>query len=182
MHATSAIQWVQIEADNVLDFFFKQRIIRQFEAGRLMPLQAGFGPDAAQMRATLDGLMLIARAMLARLQWGAAFGVSHAVLVSTARRTSSASGAILGGARLVARKTFHAFVEIAFLPTPYARLGFSRAPHHGGRAEALDRRQDNRRPPNPLRRRIAILHPSFKLGAIGWADLQAISSRLMRTA
>jgi hypothetical protein len=71
------------------------------------------------------------------------------------------------GPRLVARKTFHAFVEIAFLPTPYARLGFSGAPHNGVRAVALDRRQDNRRTPNPLRRRIAILHPSSKLRAIG---------------
>jgi hypothetical protein len=115
--------------------------------------------------------MLIARAMFARLQLVAAFGVSHAVLVSTARRTSSASGAIPGGARLDARKTFLAFVEIAFLPTSDERLGFSSAPHNGVRAEALDRRQDNRRPPNPLRWRIAILHPSFKLRAIGWADI-----------
>ncbi len=43
-----AIRRVQIEADNVFDFFFKQLIIRQFEAARLMWLRPRCGPRSTR--------------------------------------------------------------------------------------------------------------------------------------
>ena len=68
-----------------------------------MATRCGFKPAAAQMRPTLEGLMPIAAAIVARLQWVAWAGVAWAVLVSTASFTASVSGGLRDG-RVLSRR------------------------------------------------------------------------------
>jgi hypothetical protein len=158
---------VDVEADNVLEFLRKLRVVRQFERpdvmrGELVSLKDALHRSqahACRLRQHSASPMGCFSRRRGQRQ------VDHPLHGDHSERW------LAGFARLIARQPCNALRHEPRLPPPYHRLGFAGPPHDLGRATAVGGGKDDFGAPNMLLRRVAVTDNRLKPTAISRRDV-----------
>ena len=153
---------VDIEADNVLEFIRKLRIVRQLERadamrGELVSLQNPLHRSQAHAGRLRQHPACPMRCFSRRRP---KCQIDHPLHERGRQRR------LAGFAGLVAGQAGNALLHKALLPAPHHRLGLVGSPHDLGRAAAIGGGEDDFGAPNMLLRRVAIADNRLKLTAI----------------